>query len=186
MQNFDWSKAPKGYDFWVADRYGISVDGWHRLVGDRYIDQKGRFWSKEAEKSGRIAVFERPKWENSEALPPVGTACEIALSEVSRKASADLARYIEHDGKVALILGHHDVGGAVAALYAVKIGDHFEYHSLIAGNFRRLRTPEEIAAEQRKRAIDAMQRIVSSGDPHYGRKVCEALYDAGCRLPSNT
>lgn len=180
--DIDWSKAPEGYDFWVVDRYGIFADGWHRLVGDRYIGQKGRFWSKEAEKSGRIAVFERPEWDGGETLPPVGIACKIALSEESRKASADLARYIEHDGKVALILGHHDG----AALYAARIGDHFEYHSLIAGNFRRLRTPEEIAAEQRKRAIDAMQRIVSSGDPHYGRKVCEALYDAGCRLPSNT
>ena len=48
-------------------------------------------------------------------------------------------------------------------------------------DLRPIRTPEEIAAEQRKRAIDAMQRIVSRGDPHYGRKVCKSLYDAGYR-----
>ena len=47
--------------------------------------------------------------------------------------------------------------------------------------YRPFRTPEQIAAEEREKALDAMVATSPLLDKGWSRLVCKALYDAGYR-----
>lgn len=113
-------------------------------------------------------------WDGS-GLPPVGCQCEIDPTVEHHEY------YARHAGRQALIVAH-DVGryGDPIAVYRVVADDGYnEYHGLTSGknNFRPIRTPEQIAAEEREKAVVEMKRVWSGSEnsPFY------ALYDAGYR-----
>lgn len=117
-------------------------------------------------------------WDGK-GLPPVGVECECCYTSPSEYYRVKI---IAHDDEKAVFRW---IDGPMQ--FKLGDGDHYTLGAFTNPHptFRPIRTPEQIAAEEREKAIAAMQRIVSSGDPHYGRKVCEALYDAGCRLPAD-
>lgn len=96
---------------------------------------------------------------NGEGLPPVGTVCEYYAND--------------DDWRRCLIVGHH-IGVAIAWV------SHAHIFSTSGGILRPIRTPEQIAAEEREKAIDDLYRLLntaSSGKYH----IAAHLYDAGYR-----
>lgn len=117
-----------------------------------------------------------PLWDGS-GLPPVGVECEAWYD----------------DGKVcwhrADVIGHSPYEPKVIAV-SLK-GDH-ERKLIWCHCFRPIKTPEQLAAEQRERAIVDMCQRVEGSVAKWNinidcsaamRAVVEALYDAGARLP---
>lgn len=109
-----------------------------------------------------------PEW-NGEGLPPVGMVCEyqdslgrwdkVEITAVAKRGICFVQ--IAHDGE--------------------------NYVNKTEARFRPIRTPEQIAAEERDRSIDAMLKIAEGphdGNPrkvHVSRPQIAALYDAGYR-----
>jgi hypothetical protein len=105
-------------------------------------------------------------WDGK-GLPPVGTTVEVLWSSVT-------------PSYVSCIVLAHDQG---RALYRFTSGDRkgeyqAESYQTIQGspNFRRLKTVEELAAEQRTMAIDELVKVTC-----INRGEAARIYDAGYR-----
>lgn len=180
-KKIDWSKAPD----W-ADKHGFSSYGanpvW--LSDDQYCYIDGA-------QDGRVFVFaDHDGWEFSEihnisfrpihkawtgeGLPPVGIECERMWA--SGPASYTRVRVIAHDEGQAIyrFLGERQKGKVQAD--AQGPGD-----SSNNPTFRPIRTPEQIAAEERVKAIDEMAAVYKSNYEGHVKDGCQALYDAGYR-----
>lgn len=114
---------------------------------------------------GRVTKVDRPSTWTGEGLPPVGMECEV---------KNDI-----NDGwdRVDEVLAHTTIKGAVVAVF--KRDDRVFYSP--ADAFRALRTPEQIAAEQRARAIDEMWSVYWQPDAPTAKEALGLLYDAGYR-----
>lgn len=165
-KEIDWSKAPEGFPLWIEE-IGSKVigDGWHREDVDRYTDTRGHYWVKWAE--GRQYIVHRKPIDttwNGTGLPPVG--CEIEYH--SPKNGWTRGEYVgQFHGD--MVVGCNETG--VIGLCQ-------------AGSVRPIRTPEQIAAEEREKAIAAMVAGPLSGRIS-ARESAEALYDAGYRKTTN-
>lgn len=176
-KEIDWSKAPEGaryarqytggVDFYKRDRYGKWV----------YFDLSGN-WSIAFGTSEEDAI-QRPDSWNGGNLPPVGTVCKIS------KDINHHEYYAHHAGREAHIIAHNkNSSGNESAVYWVLDDDGCkEYHALTAdfGNFEPIRTAEQIAAEERRRAIYEMASYGIFGPSEFTVDFCNVLYDAGYR-----
>ena|SRR5690554_5417244 len=158
MKEIDWSKAPEGFPIWIEDLkpdLGGDHSCWARELSDRYEDEKGGFWSKPED--GFYRVHRRP-W-TGEGLPPVGTALEFR----TMRGEWIPGEYIgQFNGQ--MVVGCKETG-------AVGYCDPEQ--------IRPVRTPEQIAAEEREKAVDEM---LAAHEPWIApRRFCEKLYDAGYR-----
>ncbi|HBO6815973.1 TPA: hypothetical protein L4857_005817 [Pseudomonas aeruginosa] len=170
--SIDWSKAPEGATHWEPKSYYFT-EGWMRKVGNEWS-----FWSEVSESwvrgtltcnvsAEREATFEaKPQdpW-NGQGLPPVGTVCIVephntmwGFSSTSGYERKILAYYGEY-----VWLGH-----AETPLETTRIDKV---------DFRPIRTPEQIAAEEREKAIEEM----CFAEETLTVKQAKALYDAGYR-----
>ncbi|EOZ3002132.1 hypothetical protein APA66_27680 [Pseudomonas aeruginosa] len=118
-------------------------------------------------------IVERPVTWNGQGLPPVGTVCIVephntmwGFSSTSGYERKILAYYGEY-----VWLGH-----AETPLETTRIDKV---------DFRPIRIPEQIAAEEREAAIVAMLDLDPPHENGLGltsrRQFCETLYDAGYR-----
>lgn len=107
-----------------------------------------------------------PEW-GGEGLPPVGTVCELR----ARGGGWGKAEIKYHGRAICVWLWLRDDGNIEQVEHAL-CPDHME--------FRPIRTPEQIAAEERKEAISKMLRYAAITGESY-RDVCGKLYDAGYR-----
>lgn len=175
MSNVDLSKAPEGFPIWVEDLNrdkNFDQSGWHADRGDRYEDQSGCHWLKSDDHAFR--VHERPatlQW-NGEGLPPVGTVCMVYPHNT-------LWGFSSTSGHRREILAYHGdfvwLGNDCMALESTRIDKV---------DFKPLRTPEQIAAEEREKAIKAMVDVLQVSDNLSGTAeyiVCGILHDAGYR-----
>ncbi|HHH9220650.1 TPA: hypothetical protein ACP303_005129 [Pseudomonas aeruginosa] len=164
--SIDWTKAPEGATHWEPKSYYFA-EGWMRKVGNEWS-----FWSEASESwvrgtltcnvsAEREATFEaRPQEEwGGKGLPPVGVRVSIF-----------------DDGD--LVYGHGESGEVIA---------HVEDCAVIRMSYglgcftaKNLRTPEQIAAEEREAGISDMQTITDGAGPTVYAKL-SALYDAGYR-----
>lgn len=115
-----------------------------------------------------------PAWDGK-GLPPVGTVCEIDPNQ-----SHD-DYYAHHAGKPIHIVVHgvSSNGKVPTAVYWVMGDDGFkEYHALVAGNFRPIRTPEQI---ERDVQISDMIAISGLSTDDSTREALGKLYDLGWR-----
>ena len=131
--NIDWSKAPEGFPIWIEGLNGMFGTGWHRDDGDRWVDQQGSYWPKGADERGNCRIHLAP-W-SGEGLPPVGIDCEAHRGEWG----------------YATCVAHHD-GGAVMAMHEDDLS--YSYIWCSARGVRPIRTPSQIAAEEREAAIE--------------------------------
>lgn len=175
--SIDWSKAPEGANkagFTGPDKYLQ----FYRIPG-RFGDYD--YWSEKRGWCGNDFptcanhLFERPakvEWDG-QGLPPVGTVCIVephntmwGFSSTSGYERKILAYYGEY-----VWLGH-----AETPLETTRIDKV---------DFRLIRTPEQIAAEAREKAIDAMLDLDPPHESGFGmtsrRQFCEILFDAGYR-----
>lgn len=160
--SIDWSKAPEGANkagFTGHDQYlqFYRIPG---MFGDYDYWSEKRGWCGNDFPTCANHLFDRPEkveWDG-QGLPPVGITCESWRSGVRRivKILGHVDEYIfvrEDDGRKILL----------------SIGDGRE--------FRPRRTPEQIAAEEREKAIEEM----CFAEETLTVKQAKALYDAGYR-----
>lgn len=165
MKEIDWSKAPEGYDFALstaADWNGApELKGTVRFASrdglGRFKDDTGMH--PQIGRSSWEVIAERPVSWAGEGLPPVG-ACVV----------------VHDDGS--LMYGHGESGEVIA---------HVENTAVVRMSYglgcftaECLRTPEQIAAEEREKAIEEMARIGTMADTP--KSMAAKLYDAGCRM----
>lgn len=177
METIDWSKAPEGYPVWLeflpkaleADHERRRTGGeWVKDCGDRFETMRGTFWTKPEE--GFYRVYQRPTTQpawSGKGCPPAGVLCE----------AKSMARGVERDWFSATVL--------YSSPYTVVLDDYqageFVAHPATM-QFRPIRTPEQIAAEEREAAVAAMVAVlgVSGSRDTY---IMQRLYDAGYRKP---
>lgn len=172
--NIDWSKAPEWANAVVEAPCGNQyyVEAWgvnskRQRVGTLYADDvgadmtiKGHSWS---------LVAERPSDWNGEGLPPVGKVCRLRVRRTVPGGWGDAE--IMYSSATAVVWRW--------------IGRKEEYASEWYGvEYEPIRTPEQIAAEEREQSINAMIDIVCSTPVitiAQARIVAGRLYDANWR-----
>ncbi|HCF4509468.1 TPA: hypothetical protein NIF35_003476 [Pseudomonas aeruginosa] len=168
--SIDWSTAPEGATHWEPRGPDFS-EGWMKKEGNEWF-----YWGEGTNKwfkgklscnvsAEREATFEaRPQeaWDG-QGLPPVGITCESWRSGVRR-----IVKILGHGDEYIFV--REDDGREIL----LSIGDGRE--------FRPIRTPEQIAAEERSKECDRIFAILSSVEREGNRSdMAEALYDAGYR-----
>lgn len=160
MSNIDWSKAPEGAEY--ARKTTSGVDWYKRdgLGAWVYMAKNGEWtlamWTSEAD------CERRPAW-SGEGLPPVGTKCE---AKTTRGWSSGTIIAHGLPPKENLAVWQED---GELIFWGVK-----EY-------FRPIRTPEQIATEQKKVAIEQTIKDLKAVNGCGFYSIAEDLYDAGYR-----
>lgn len=176
MSMIDWHKAPEwatGYglmsgsfgieEVWFNDKQYLPLQGQGSYGPYPFGGGIGPHMHNATK--GQIAFQKhRPTPWNGEGLPPVGVSCEVEN---------------ESDGgwdAVDEVLAHTEIKGASVAVF--KRDDRVFYSP--ANAFRPIRTPDQIAAEERERAINDIAAMWE-GQSGGWRDFFAALYDAGYR-----
>jgi len=157
----DWSKAPEGATHYMPDsdkHYAC----WVKIEGVNHFTMLADGFDKEWELDNKdweyISLIPRQCAWTGEGLPPVGEIIEWL------------------DGKFlkAVVVGHQQ--GAVVA-----VADDDPRSDLIGKKpcYRPLRTPEQIAAEEREKAIDAILDDLSLSPEC--RYIAKRVHEAGYR-----
>ena len=172
MKDIDWSKAPE----W-ATKHG---NAGHALSSVWFNDHKYTYCDEQ--QGGRAFLFagerqysfnditgitNRPSlaW-NGEGLPPVGTVCAVMDARINIWNAVDE------------IIGHASLSNCEVAVF--RIGDYIAYSP--ADQFRPIRTPDQVAADERASAVNDLLSIYLDGAKgHVGG--INAIYDAGYRKP---
>lgn len=165
MSEIDWSKAPEGAQYYCVDnRLFYKFDGAGRGM---CTNQRGPWFPcgdiNDYEDGELIPRPSTPAW-NGEGLPPVGTHIEW-FSPIYGWLGG---RVVGHDGSVTVVV-HND-----------------GYTGCHPHEVRPIRTPEQIAAEEREKAVQKMLAAAGvtgsafADDPE-AAVWAAALYDAGYR-----
>lgn len=126
------------------------------------LDSGGIYWMNKND--WEPVDFSQPADWDGEGLPPVGTVCEITHSGWG------------HRGWERVTINY------ISTEYAITTQEHGEQHWHMRNvKFRPIRTPEQIAAEERAADIKAMcEHGIDAGDCTI-EMTCAALHDAGYR-----
>lgn len=165
MSKVDWSKAPEGATHWMPDSRYRQEGFWKREGEANYFFEGGKWAFSGAKPFGHPALVKRPatpQW-NGEGLPPVG--CECLAFYMGQPQGVVNVRY---SGECMILWSEDRQSEQCGA------AEHYL--------FRPIRTPEQLAAEARERAINEMRHIAEH-DAHSRAVDYGALYDAGYRRP---
>ena len=176
MKEIDWSKAPKGATHWTPERDVIcpflreDAGVWFWWSDSSWVPLYGEGW--EYQLRGIVKRPDLAAW-NGAGLPPVGA--KVILSDANHDV---FEPYKEMIGvEVTVVASFASPAGFDMIACALPDG--------LCGCFRAdmarpIRTPEQIAAEERERAISEMLRIYTDGAAGHCGGIA-ALYDAGYR-----
>lgn len=191
MGQIDWSKAPADATHWDANpnRVGsfmkLERGNWFFWPVGETLETRWHTWNREG-RNDLTGLVPRPATWNGEGLPPVGLECEQRID--FKKAPAytiinltelgvDVQKHLPRFQKVKILYASEK--------YVVSEANGVECMAPSSCvEFRPVRTAEQVAAEQREKAIDAMNAIAVESvrlKGHTGRETCETLYDAGYR-----
>lgn len=141
MKEIDWSKAPEGATHFHPELNGFIAHwvkpGFFCVLG---FEREG--WKQDFNPGSSLVLVNRPQAWSGEGLPPVGSACEVNDERVGLWEKVDE------------VLAHSRIAGKDVAVF--QIGDYIAYSP--ADRFRPLRTPDQIAAEERDKAIEEIRR----------------------------
>ena len=183
--NIDWSKAPEDATHAGNSPYEKGVITWFKGISDpasrNYFMNEGSMnaWAISSENLSAWHLIERPKkqeaWDG-EGLPPEKCDCEVLWS-------SDTGEYV-----TATVLAH-DQGGAIVRYTSGKnkgciseqIVGCFNFKGCQIPNFRPIKTAEQLAEEEREKAIADMMEVTSDGISCIGQDDALALYKAGYR-----
>lgn len=170
--NIDWSKAPE--EATHALTTGPRWDGSSTVAGEiRYAVRRNKSYVEVGDpedatfcmgKRSWVVVAKRPAPWTGEGLPPVGTVCEVC----SDLGSWEVCTVLAHNGADVVFV---DATGVYGGLDESR-------------RFRPIRTPEQIAAEEREKAVDEMVTVWKRTMGRFAqeeRGLAEMLYDAGYR-----
>lgn len=174
MSNVDWSKAPEGATHWMPETEHWRNGFWKR-DGDVNYYFTGVAWRRSTnnpfDEQNIVKRPAAPQW-SGEGLPPVWTVCMVYPHNT-------LWGFRSTSGHRRKILAYHGdfvwLGNDCMALESTRIDKV---------DFKPLRTPEQIAAEEREKAIKAMVDVLQVSDNLSGTAeyiVCGILHDAGYR-----
>jgi hypothetical protein len=167
-KQIDWSKAPEGATQYVIN----SVGPWEKIEAGRlYYWYKGD-WLKLPWRGNdscpEIKIVKRPQptqW-SGEGLPPAGVVCEIK----------SMARGSERDWFKASVL--------YSSAYTIVLDDYrageFVAHPATL-QFRPIRIPEQIAADEREAAILELIKDAGKDAATASFEQARKIYDAGWR-----
>lgn len=178
MESIDWNKAPDGATHYNAD----AAHPWLRKEGSGLYFWVGDWgWQKYSctnmssihissaipKPTGENAVKRPQEWDGG-GLPPVGAVCEYHLWDEGKK------------WRKCEVVAHYFVN-YFANVVAVDVLDSSAV-CLCPSLFRPIKTVEQIAAEERRLAIDEMYSVLTAqGKTMIQRGQLGALYDAGYR-----
>lgn len=172
----DWSKAPEGFPLWLegTNDEHRKHSGWYRDAGLVFEGADGGQWR--ACREGQFFNIHRkpePAAWNGEGLPPVGAIVEVRYAIEDHKSD-----WPWHEGEC-VVVGASPEGDEFCV---VRAGNVIACFSGRRTHIRPFRTPEQIAAEERREGIKGIQ---SASCGQCGPSICEqaaaALYDAGYR-----
>lgn len=160
--SIDWSKAPEGATHWEPNGPEFN-EGWMKKERNGWF-----FWGEESEEwihwgdvsAEREATFEaRPQdaWDG-QGLPPVGAKCLTDRNDFLREVT------ILCHGKTRTFVFDHVSQEEICLVLKDRV-------------FLPIRTPEQIAAEEREKAIEEM----CFAEETLTVKQAKALYEAGYR-----
>lgn len=182
--NIDWDLAPEwavAHALYVSPSNEIKevwagADKYQQLGHERSFPYGGTV-GKDCFHNARRYQFKyetlRPAPWNGEGLPPVGTVCEMAL----RDGNTAMVTVLAYDGTHAWLKS------------MARLDDKYpRFSSEIDGTkqFRPIRTPEQIEAEERRRNIAILTQLLCADgafdvdDPEVSAAVIK-IYDAGYR-----
>lgn len=177
--NIDWSKAPDG-----ATHYRILPESgllnWYRKEDSTWQWSRSPLgWSDCLGKEPEGKVLPISEVWTGEGLPPVGTVCEFAGFNPEETMPTD-----PRVGDQVTVIAHFMSGSFEVAAFTFYAPPEFEYLQVAQGAygcFRPIRTPEQIASEDREKAVRAMGDAIKqpAGSVSYG--ALYDLYDAGYR-----
>lgn len=115
-----------------------------------------------------MTKVDRPSTWTGEGLPPAGTVCEVLNNTLDRP---------EWERCTILFMGKFKAVYESESCHE-RVADVSEDWMI---SFRPIRTPEQIAADERRAAILEMKGHLSFSDYREAEQHCAALYDAGYR-----
>lgn len=163
LKEVDWSKAPEGATHYNEER----SRPWLRDVpASFYYDGHWINYTSDNDygKDHFSNAVKRPQEWDGSGLPPIGTVCEF-LKRAKYRTSWIKVRVVFIGGN--LIVFEH---GANGNEFSEQIADV---------SFRPIKTPEQIAAEERLHAIDEMDDLILGWGVY--KNMLAVLYDAGYR-----
>ncbi len=179
MKEIDWRKAPEGAQARCPENELVGIyQAWYKkdaigLVEQICPDAGLNTWTwMGGRRDYPVGAVLRPQeikpsqdqqW-SGEGLPPVGSACEVNDERVGLWEKVDE------------VLAHSRIAGKDVAVF--QIGDYIAYSP--ADRFRPVRTPEQVAAAEREKAIEDIASILD-GIWSSEREAAGFLYDAGYR-----
>lgn len=180
MSMIDWKNAPEwatGYGL-MSGSFGIE-EVWFNDKQYLPLQSQGGYGPypfgggigphmHNATKSKIAFQKHRPVPWSGEGLPPVGTVCEVLNNTLDRP---------EWERCTILFMGKFKAIYESESCHE-RVADVSERGMI---SFRPLRTPEQIAAEERRAAILEMKGHLSFSDYREAEQHCAALYDAGYR-----
>ena len=169
MTQIDWDKAPEDAEF-AGTLKGTQAPVFYKNVTDFDHEYSyGGSWSKCRNAPACLPLIPRHATWTGEGLPPVGTVCELK----SASKFTEGTRLDEFPaGTRMLVGGRANFGGHDVAVVCVE-GRHF-CGTIIPEMLRPIRTQEQIAAEERKSAID---ELVCGHDHEVLRSWATYVYD---------
>ena len=158
-EQIDWSKAPDDATHYQAATHGV-FECWLKPGHAVRVSRGEPDWRQDDYADDLIATSAIKRPWSGEGLPPVGVVCMA-------------------NGYQVVIVAHHCNG--IHAIYAESEYDGLLYYGE-PNEFRPIRTPEQIAADEREAAIDAMfSRFGGVGG--LTRKQCAWVISEGYRKP---
>jgi len=193
MSGIDWSKAPADAHAGSAGNHQMFA-AWYRKDGNGQVQQicegagvKDWMWM-----GGRTdfpiphelrPALIKPEGWTGKGLPPVGTVVEVVSPGYHHDR---FARFI---GKEVTIVAHDVIEGDPVAVFRMAIegfASEQDYHALIAGCFRPIKTPEQIAEDERLSAMRPLTDLILSRIDigHIDASgLAGFIHDAGYRKP---
>lgn len=113
---------------------------------------------------------------SGEGLPPVGTVCKVSAHHIHKSAwtEVQVLAHAKHEKDDALLVCEIECDGSKSTMHGVI------YRSPA---FRPIRTPAQIAADEREAAIEEMWKIYWQPSAPTAKQALGLLWDAGLRLP---
>lgn len=172
MSEVDWSKAPEG-----ATHYQTEADIWYKQTHAAYQWDCGQWIKLGRSDLGEYALRElversAPVEWNGTGLPPVGTVCDYRWGR-DKWITVEVFAVKQNGSHKHAAIFDFDWNGVRDWSF-----------SMDATQFRPIRTPEQIAAEERERAVQEMLRRFAIYDiPQVPwDNLFKQMYDAGLRF----
>lgn len=180
MEEIDWSQAPEGTTHWTPESDVVCSflredNGvWFWWSDSSWVPFYGKSWESQL-----LGIVKRPSlspW-NGTGLPPVGTVCEVCWTSPDEYYRVKVLAH--DDGKAVYRWQTGPCSGELSESEGGILGKFSKPHPRL----RPIRTPEQIAAEEREKAVIDMAWLTPWPDADSTKTICAALYDAGCRMP---